>query len=293
MKSLVLSAAILLFPWQWLFAEQIRVIINKKIVYQSELIKIQVIRKNTAPFSINFLGRKHESFLMEQYQTVLLGVHYQLKPGTYSITGVLKEADNFYFPIYYKIRVKEKFPKLKYSPPKRPEKEQAQINKEAEEKRTVLERIDYRPDSMERFLWPVYPIVVNANFGEKRCRDLTLWRRFNCRYHPGVDYRAAFDFFHQRPEPIRAINNGRVVLTENRIVDGKTVVIDHGYGISSEYLHLSEFSIKEGEIIKRGQIIGIAGKTGATDAIHLHLTIKMDNGKTLVDPHYFLQKVVR
>ncbi|MBI3046355.1 MAG: M23 family metallopeptidase [Candidatus Harrisonbacteria bacterium] len=291
MKRLVLSAGILLFPWQELFAEQVRVTINKKTVYQSEVLKIQLIQKSTAPFSVNFLGRKHESFLMGRRQTVLLGIDYQLKLGTYSITGVLKEADNFYFPIYYKITVREKFPKLKYVPPKRSEKEQARINKETEEKRAVLERIDYQPDSMGHFARPVHPAVVNANFGEKRCRDRTLWRRFNCRYHLGIDYRAAFDFFHQRPEPIRAINNGRVVLTESRIVDGKTVVIDHGYGISSEYLHLSKFSVKIGEIVKRGQIIGIAGKTGATEAIHLHLTIKMDNGKTIVDPESFFQAV--
>lgn len=293
MKHLTLTAVFLLFPWQWLFAEQVKITINKKTAYQSEVIKIQAIRKSTAPFSINFLGRKHESFLLGKYQTVLLGVDYQLKPGTYSLTGVFEASRNFYLPIYYKIRVKEKFPKLKYSPPKRPEKEQAQINKEAEKKRAVLERIDYRPDSMRRFAWPVQPVVVNANFGEKRCRDRTMWKRFNCYYHRGTDYRAAFDFFHQRPEPIRAINNGRVVLIESRVIDGKTIVIDHGYGISSEYLHLSKFSVKEGEIVKCGQIIGIAGKTGATDAIHLHLTIKMDNGKTLIDPDNFLQIMVK
>ena len=223
MKRLALSAAILLFPRQWLFAEQARVTIDKKTVYQSEVMKIQVIRKSTAPFSVNFLGRKQESFLMGKYQTVLLGIDYQLKPGTYSITGVLKPADNFYLPIYYKIRVKEKFPKLKYSPPKRPEKEQAQINKEAEKKRAVLERIDYRPDSMWRFVWPVQPVVVNANFGEKRCRDRILGRRFNCYYHRGTDYRAAFDFFHD------ALNRCLLVWNEIRdFVDFGEVVVAGG-----------------------------------------------------------------
>lgn len=278
-----------MFPWQWLFAEQIKVTINKKTVYQSEVMKIQVIRKSTAPFSINFLGRKHESFLMGKYQTVLLGVDYQLKPGTYSLTGVFEASKNFYLPIYYKIRVKEKFPKLKYQPPKRNEEERQRINRESEKTRQVSQEPSRKLVFLNPFVRPVRPVKINASFGEQRCRDRIGRKKFNCRYHLGTDYRAAFDEDHNQPVKISAINKGKVILISDHLMDGKILVIDHGNGISSGYLHLSKFLVKEGDWIKRGQKIGVAGKTGATEAIHLHLFIKMDNGKTLVDPEKFLR----
>lgn len=288
MKRLVLSAVILLFPWQRLFAEQIRITINKKIVYQSEVMKIQLVRKSTAPFSVNFLGRKHTSFLMGKYQTVLLGVDYQLKPGTYSITGVFEALPNFYLPIYYKVRVKEKFPKLKYYPPKRSEEEQQKINQESEKIHQVSQKPSKKLIYLNPFVQPVKPKKVNSPFGEKRCRDKIGKKKFNCRYHLGTDYRAAFDENHSKPVEISAINKGKVILVDNHLMDGKVIVIDHGNGISSGYLHLSKFLVKEGDWVKAGQKIGIAGKTGATEAIHLHLFIKMDNGETLIDPQKFL-----
>ena len=100
----------------------------------------------------------------------------------------------------------------------------------------------------------------------------------------GTDYRAAFDEGRSRPAAIFAINDGRVVLTKDHLINGKLMVLDHGNGITSGYLHLSKFLVKQGQWVRVGQKIGIAGRTGATEAIHLHLFIKMDYGKTAVDP---------
>ena len=274
-------------------AETIKITLNKKVVYQSEVLKIQLIRKSTEPFFMNFLGRKQDSFLMGKYQTVLIGIDYQLKPGTYSLTGVFQAGPKFYLPIHYKIRVKEKFPKLKYQPPERPETEQARINQESKKTRQVSQKPSRKLVSLNPFVWPVKPIKVNAKFGERRCRDRIGKRKFNCRYHLGTDYRAAFDRYRSQPVKIFAINKGKVILTDDHLMDGKIAVIDHGNGISSGYLHLSKLLVKEGDWVKAGQKIGIAGKTGATEAVHLHLFIKMDNGKTLIDPDNFLQTMVK
>src|SRR3989344_5018989 len=113
------------------FADHARMVINKIKVEQAETIKIQLIRKSTQPFSVNFLGRRHESFLMGKYQTALIGIDYQLKPGTYTLVGVYEDNPKFFLPIRYSVLVKERFPILKYSPPKRSEEEQKKINQES------------------------------------------------------------------------------------------------------------------------------------------------------------------
>ncbi len=279
-------------------AEYIKVALNKKAVYQSEVLKIQLIRKSTETFTVNFLGRKYDSFLMGKCQTALIGIDYQLKPGTYTLAGVYQAGQKFYLPIRYLIRVKEKFPVLKYNPPQRPEAEQKKINQESEKTHQVSEKPSRKLVSLNPFVWPVKPIKanapkVNSPFGERRCRDRIGKRKFNCRYHLGTDYRAAFDEYHNKPVEICAINKGKVVLSDNQLMDGKIIVIDHGNGISSGYLHLSKFLVKEGDWVRAGQKIAVAGKTGATDAIHLHLFIKMDNGKTLIDPDKFLKMMVK
>lgn len=271
-------------------AEQIKVHISKTGVYQSEVIKMQLIKKSSTPFSVHFLDRKYESFQMGKYQTVLVGIDYQLKPGTYSLTGVYQIAPNYFVPFPYVVRVKRKFPKLKGNvSQKRSASEQQRINEESAQKERVLQGKSYRRGIMSSFTHSVVPVKINAPFGEKRCRDRVKGGWINCRYHLGVDYRAAFDAEHSKPVGVAAINSGKVIFVGDHLADGKIIMLDHGNGISSGYLHLSKFLVKKGDWVRRGQKIGIAGKTGATDAIHLHLSLKMDNGKTTVDPEKFLK----
>ena len=271
-------------------AETIRTTINKRSVFQGDVLKVQLIRKSTAPFMVQFLDRKYSSVLAGKRQTVLIGIDYQLKPGKYNLAGSYEAVPNFYLPFQYVISVKQKFPKLKYKPPKRLETEQKIINQESGKTHTALQRQVFKLKQLKRFVWPIKPVKINAGFGERRCRDRDRrGRGFNCRYHLGTDYRAAFDKERSQPVAVNAINDGKVILLDNHLMDGKMLVIDHGNGISSGYLHLSKFLVREGDRVRAGQKIAIAGKTGATDAIHLHLFIKMDNGKTTVDPDKFLR----
>ena len=99
--------------------------------------------------------------------------------------------------------------------------------------------------------------------------------------HLGVDLRAP-----ERTQ-IYAVNDGKVVLTANLSNYGKTVVVDHGLNIFSLYLHLDEFKVSDGEIIRRGQLIGLSGDTGYVTAPHLHFSIRVDG--TRVDPIAFIE----
>jgi len=133
------------------------------------------------------------------------------------------------------------------------------------------------------------------------------------RTHDGVDLRAPVG------TPIKAINRGKVVLVAKRFRnEGNMLILDHGLGIFSVYMHLSRFGkvevlnrskkskkisrrdIKAGDFVERGQVIGLTGRTGAGAGRdpHLHLSIKIldVNAKipdTYVDPLYFIYAVNR
>lgn len=85
--------------------------------------------------------------------------------------------------------------------------------------------------------------------------------------HRGVDFRAG------EGTSIKACNAGEVVLTGRFFFGGNTVVLDHGQGILSLYMHLSEISVSQGEMVDKGKVIGLAGSTGRATGPHLHFAL--------------------
>ena len=86
--------------------------------------------------------------------------------------------------------------------------------------------------------------------------------------HQGSDYRASVG------TPIAAMNAGRVLLARNLFFEGGCIVIDHGQGLLTIYMHLSEFDVKEGDRVERGQRIGLTGATGRVTGPHLHVSVR-------------------
>ncbi len=99
--------------------------------------------------------------------------------------------------------------------------------------------------------------------------------------HFGVDLKAP------SRTKIYSINDGKVVATLSLANYGNTVIVDHGMDIFSLYLHLAEFSVKEGDMVKRGQMVGYSGDTGYVTAPHLHFSVRV--GKSRVDPIAFIK----
>jgi murein DD-endopeptidase MepM/ murein hydrolase activator NlpD len=87
-------------------------------------------------------------------------------------------------------------------------------------------------------------------------------------FHRGVDYAGAYG------SPIVAPAAGRVALVGREAqrfkVHGNCVGLDHGQGVESIFLHLSRIDVKEGDMVKAGQVIGALGGTGAATGPHLH-----------------------
>ncbi len=94
--------------------------------------------------------------------------------------------------------------------------------------------------------------------------------------HRGLDFRAPTG------TAVEAVAQGRVILAEPHYYAGNSMYIDHGNGVISLYFHLSRFNVFQGDIVKRGQIIGRSGRTGRATGPHLHLSISVQG--QLVDP---------
>jgi murein DD-endopeptidase MepM/ murein hydrolase activator NlpD len=89
-------------------------------------------------------------------------------------------------------------------------------------------------------------------------------------HHDGIDIDG------MRGDPIRAAADGRVMFSGLRGSYGRTVVLDHGGGISTLYAHAEDLSVRRGEQVSAGQKIGRVGRTGNASGSHLHFEIRLD-----------------
>jgi murein DD-endopeptidase MepM/ murein hydrolase activator NlpD len=93
-------------------------------------------------------------------------------------------------------------------------------------------------------------------------------------FHPGLDISA------DKGDPVYATADGQVVNASAAGNYGNLVILDHGYGLETRYGHLSAFKIKQGQIVKRGDLLGLVGSTGRTTGPHLHYEVRA-NGRIL------------
>ncbi len=118
--------------------------------------------------------------------------------------------------------------------------------------------------------------ALGSPFGSFRLYNGSVERR-----HTGYDFRAAVG------TPVLAAANGRVVLSSPLDIHGNNVVIDHGWGVFSEYAHLSARYVVPGQFVLQGDVIGLSGNTGRSTGPHVHWEIAVDD--IWVNPLAFMQ----
>ena len=106
---------------------------------------------------------------------------------------------------------------------------------------------------------------VTAHFGDQR-----LLNGKKKTVHYGLDLDG------QVGDPITAANDGTVVLVRDCYTTGNTTLISHGVGAFTGYFHQSAFKVKRGARVKRGELIGLVGKTGRVTGPHLHFLARVD-----------------
>lgn len=133
--------------------------------------------------------------------------------------------------------------------------------------------------TLKAFVPPTDSTRYTAWCGDRRVYQYTNGKS-STSLHYGNDYGV--------PEgtPVKSCAEGRVVMAENRISTGWSVVIEHLPGLYSLYYHMSALNVKEGDTVHQGELIGKSGSTGLATGPHLHWEMRL-NGSA-VRPEFFL-----
>lgn len=150
----------------------------------------------------------------------------------------------------------------------------AQVTPDAETMRRIaVERVELEraltaitdtPMFAKPFRWPVTGIVTGT-YGSSRILNGEPRSP-----HLGVDIAGDAE------TPILAPTDGVVAFVADQFFTGNTVVIDHGYGLTSLYAHLARVDVRPGEHVAQGQVIGLMGATGRATAPNLHWGVDLD-----------------
>lgn len=146
----------------------------------------------------------------------------------------------------------------------------ARISKEYNQAMKIYHTVTPKSYIHRPFIQPLNSKITSA-FGKARIYNGSLKG-----YHSGTDFRAPMG------TPVVAANDARVALVEKRFYSGGTVLLDHGEGIYTCYFHMSKFSVKAGDFVKRGEILGLSGKSGRVTGPHLHFSARINGVQ--VDP---------
>lgn len=254
-------------------------IILEDTLYQDDIIKI--IAKNVD--SEENIEMKQDIFSDVNWYKEgdeLIGIiptNYDTQAGEYNIEISHK---NYYIDYLFEVTIKPrdyKVQNLRIDPSiessTRNEEAYEEYNKYFLQAREVSESNRYFEGD---FLLPTEGILT-TEFGEQRYVNdkLTSYR------HDGIDIAAPLG------EHVLATNTGKVVFTMDMILTGKTIMIDHGQGIFSTYLHLDDILVEEGDLVDKGDLIGLIGTTGFSTGPHLHFTISYYN--IPLEPGYFIK----
>ena len=123
---------------------------------------------------------------------------------------------------------------------------------------------------------PVADIAITSRFGKRI--DPFLRRPA---MHTGIDFRTP------KGHPVRSTAAGKVVTAKFNGGYGKMVEIDHGNGVTTRYSHLSRISVKTGQRISKGALVGRAGSTGRSTGPHLHYEVRIDDNA--IDPMRYIR----
>ncbi len=216
----------------------------------------------------------------------LAGVNLETAPGSYSLeltgetaagkmpstkisfTRKFTVARGKYPKIQVKLNVESKFTEPT------PE-QQKEIEEGQQVKKDYLNRVTPEREWSGPFTAPAEAEISDV-FGSER-----IFNGKTSSPHLGLDFRVPSG------TPVAAMNDGTVLLARPLYFEGNFVVLDHGQGLLTLYLHLSEFKVKEGDQVKRGQVVGLSGGTGRATGPHLHVAVRWQG--TYLDPASLLR----
>lgn len=221
------------------------------------------------PFRLRLAGQTIELFEVDGHVLCYVSLPADQKPGGY--TASVQTADG-QEALQQKVEVNKvarATQYIRYAEPPLSAERQARLD--AEDKLVDAALALHSPERFWSgpFSRPV-PQAISSYYG--------VFRYLNGKYN---GYHGGIDFLSPMGYPIKAPAAGRIGLARYFAPynsNGNFVLIDHGLGVTSIYLHQSKILVKEGQMVKKGETIGLVGSTGRSTGPHLHWGIYI-NGK--------------
>jgi murein DD-endopeptidase MepM/ murein hydrolase activator NlpD len=251
--------------------------VTPQMILQGEPVLISVAT-GTLPSEATFDGARVPLFIYDGAPRALLGIDFKKNPGDYPLR--VQFANGEVVEKTVTVSAREKIEEPLGIPEKlggnTTSSAQALVSTLAAENATFLGlRTFPRALWTKPFRVPLNTeIVVTDNYGYSR---QTMGQSIT---HKGTDFRA------EEGTRVRAMNRGIVRIARTYRNYGKTIVLDHGLGVQTMYMHLSKIKVNVGELVLSGQTIGLSGRTGYAENPHLHVSVRI--GDISVDPMKFL-----
>lgn len=215
-----------------------------------------VIGKVPAASTVVYDGRQLRT---TGYGTVVLGVDRREEgPLQVDVTrpdGSRETASITVTPRDWALEVINGVPPKTIDPPKTVA---ARIAREAAAVREARTRDDARTGFTQDFIWPVHG-RISGRFGSGRIYN----------GQPGAGH-SGMDIAAPAGTPVKAPAAGVITLADDLYITGGTILLDHGHGVTSNFLHLSRIDVEVGDSVEQGEVIGMVGATGRATGPHLH-----------------------
>jgi murein DD-endopeptidase MepM/ murein hydrolase activator NlpD len=264
-----LAVGLILLAGMETYAAEPLIVLSPKKVGPGDIMTVSV-KNATGPVEGSFNG-KHLYFnpAKNAFKSVV-GIDLKTDPGTYQLSltvdGISLSRDV--------VIVKKKYPVQKLTLPEdmvvlSPENE-ARAERE-QRKMAAIWPFDSLRVWRGNFIDPLPGKPLGTPFGVRR-----IINNIPKNPHSGVDIAA------DEGDPVKAPNDGVVILVEDQFYSGNSVVLDHGQGIYTMFFHLSKIKVKYGQAVRKGDVIALVGSTGRATGAHLHWGVRVQGAK--VDP---------
>lgn len=257
-------------------AEKERESVDKKqhdLTIEGEWVQGGLLKGRVSPGSqVHFLNHK---VYVSPAGFFILGLGRDAPP---ELTVTVQQRDvvqSYQFAIKQRVYVTQKIEGVeeKYvSPPESVLKRIFQDNQAVAQSRSLR---DSRADFNGGFVWPAQGDISGV-YGSQR-----VFNGKPKRPHYGVDVAAPVG------APVVAPAAGKITLVKNLYYSGWTLILDHGQGLSSSFLHLSKVLVKQGDSVKQGDLIGEVGATGRVTGAHLDWRMNWLNQR--IDPQLLVE----
>lgn len=279
MKGLIFAPISLSFILSGLFGNNVSLTTIPLYIYQGDpfIVQVEGLESQKDIKSIIFNNKTVNVFTYKYLPSALIAVPLDQKPGDYTLTVILENGKELkkIIPIISRNKIVTKLgipSKLGGNSNTSAKSLVSNLNKDNESLLGLKSNNHILWDSP--FIFPVSNPIVTEPYGYSRKTNVYTIP------HKGTDFHALIG------TNVFAMNRGFVRLAQEYSTYGKTIVIDHGLGLQTIYMHLSNINVKVGDIVDKGQLIGLSGDTGYTLGPHLHLSVRV--GTVSIDPIKFL-----